>query len=80
MTMMYVLALLLVAGSLNMISAQKTDYVVIPPAMSMDDFNSYVSICYTVWGSLHVDIYLTKTHFTADLKRVWSFEDFFWVF
>jgi len=48
MTMMYVLALLLVAGSLNMISAQKTDYVVIPPAMSMDDFNSYVSICYTV--------------------------------
>ena len=49
---MYVLALLLVAGSLYMVSTQNTDYVIIPPAMSMDDVNKYVS--FTVFGLCYV--------------------------
>jgi len=44
MTTMFVLPLLLVSGSMLMVSAENTDYVIIPPAMSMDDFNTYVSI------------------------------------
>jgi len=44
MTTMFVLALLSVVGSLYMVSTQTTDYVVIPPAMSMDVFNKYVSV------------------------------------
>jgi len=43
LTMMLELNLVLVGCSQNLVSAQKTDYVVIPPSMSMDDFNNYVS-------------------------------------
>ena len=49
---MYVLALLLVGGSLCMVSTQNTDYVIIPPAMSMDDVNKYVS--FTEFGLFYV--------------------------
>lgn len=62
---MYVLALLLVAGSLYMVSTQNTDYVIIPPAMSMDDVNKYVSftvfgLCYLLYAVRKLRL-LTKT-------------------
>mgnify|MGYP000494147202 CR=1 FL=1 len=43
MTVMYVLALFLLGGTLYMVSTDDTEYVVYPPAMSMDVFNKYVS-------------------------------------
>ena len=46
--MVYVLALLLVGGSLYMVSTHMTNYVDIPPSMSMEDFNKYVSFIFTV--------------------------------
>ena len=41
--MMLELNLVLVGCSPNLVSAQKTDYVLIQPSMRMDDFNNYVS-------------------------------------